>query len=52
MDSWDIAQIYSVLVSGIEGAKFRPYTLEKYEIYRIENEERKKGVFRKKRFCV
>ena len=53
MDSWGIAHISSVLVSGIGGAKFRPYTLEKHEIYHVENEERKKGVLRKKTFlCV
>ena len=47
LNSWDIAQISSVLVSGMEGANFRPQTLEKHEIYHVENEERKKGVFRK-----
>ena len=52
MDSWDIAQISSVLVSGMEGANFRPRTLEKHEIYPIENEERKNGVSRKNVFCV
>ena len=37
----------SVLVSGMEGANFRPYTLEKQEIYHMENEERKTGVLGK-----
>ena len=36
----------------MEGANFRPRTLEKNEIYPIENEERKNGVSRKKVFCV
>ena len=31
----------------MEGANFRPYTLEKQEIYHMENEERKTGVLRK-----
>ena len=44
MDSLDIAQISSVLVSRMIGAKFRPQTLEKHEIYHMENEECKTGV--------
>ena len=47
LNSWNIAQISLVLVSGMEGANFRPYTLEKHEIYPIENEERKTGVLGK-----
>ena len=44
--------ISSVLVSGMEGAKFRPHTLEKHEFYHMENEEWKIGVLRKNGFCV
>ena len=37
MNLWDIAYISSVLVSDMEGANFRPYTLEKHGIYDMEN---------------
>ena len=31
--------ISAVLVFGMEGANFRPHTLEKHEFYHMENEE-------------
>ena len=34
----------------MEGAKFRPHTLEKHEFYHMENEEGKIGVLRKNVF--